>query len=199
MDIPAHILDAVSTSAPDPSSPKRVKSTSTRRSRRSPISTRFPKPYTATTFADDRSSTSDSELDHDYQTDFTTPAHSETTPDDMQPDDVEDFRDREYPQLKGKVYLDHGGTTVGRSWVWEMRYEGADTSVALREVAGGRLFGRSHSKSLRQSSLGIITFSTCGTPSRRSPGACSTILQRRPGTLRSRVCGERNCCDQDGH
>ena len=35
----------------------------------------------------------------------------------MQPDDVEDFRDREYPQLKGKTYLDHGGTTVRiKSW-----------------------------------------------------------------------------------
>ena len=30
----------------------------------------------------------------------------------MLQDDVEDFRDREYPQLKGKTYLDHGGTTV---------------------------------------------------------------------------------------
>lgn len=59
--------------------------------------------------AEDVSTTSDSEH-HDYQTDFTTPDSS--CPDDMQPDDVEDFRDREYPQLKGKTYLDHGGTTV---------------------------------------------------------------------------------------
>jgi hypothetical protein len=36
----------------------------------------------------------------------------------MQPDDVEDFRDREYPQLKGKTYLDHGGTTVCTSGHW---------------------------------------------------------------------------------
>ena len=28
------------------------------------------------------------------------------------PTTVEEFRDREYPQLKGKTYLDHGGTTV---------------------------------------------------------------------------------------
>lgn len=30
----------------------------------------------------------------------------------MRTDEVEDFKDREYPQLKGKTYLDHGGTTV---------------------------------------------------------------------------------------
>jgi molybdenum cofactor sulfurtransferase len=75
-------------------------------------------------------SSSTSEVDeHDYQTDFTTPAASESSPEDVEGDEVEDFRDREYPQLKGehatapidesltdtklgKVYLDHGGTTV---------------------------------------------------------------------------------------
>lgn len=66
--------------------------------------------------AEDVSTTSDSAHGHDYQTDFTTPAQSDSNScaDDMQcgGDDVEDFRDREYPQLKGKTYLDHGGTTV---------------------------------------------------------------------------------------
>ena len=61
---------------------------------------------------EDLSSTSDTEEGHGYQTDFTSPASSDSSPEDMQPDDVEDFRDREYPQLKGKTYLDHGGTTV---------------------------------------------------------------------------------------
>lgn len=70
--------------------------------------------FDAHSSAEDVSTTSDSDHGHDYQTDFTTPASSDSnsTPDDMQPDDVEDFRDREYPQLKGKTYMDHGGTTV---------------------------------------------------------------------------------------
>lgn len=62
--------------------------------------------------AEDVSTTSISEPDQDYNTDLTTPASSESCADDMQAEDVEDFRDREYPQLKGKTYLDHGGTTV---------------------------------------------------------------------------------------
>lgn len=91
MDIPAHILDAVSIS--DISQP----------------SPRIPGvDDNANSSADDVSSTSHSDQEHGYQTDFTTPS----TAGDMQPDDVEDFRDREYPQLKGKTYLDHGGTTV---------------------------------------------------------------------------------------
>ena len=55
---------------------------------------------------------SESEQEHGYQTDFTS-LQSEAAPEDMPPDDVEAFREREYPQLKGKTYLDHGGTTVG--------------------------------------------------------------------------------------
>jgi len=30
----------------------------------------------------------------------------------MENEEVETFRDREYPQLAGKIYLDHGGSTV---------------------------------------------------------------------------------------
>lgn len=92
MEIPAHILDAVSISD---------------------ISQRSPRiggiDDNGNSSADDVSSTSHSDQEHGYQTDFTTPSSAG----DMQPDDVEDFRDREYPQLKGKTYLDHGGTTVG--------------------------------------------------------------------------------------
>lgn len=61
--------------------------------------------------ADDVSSASDEEP-HDYATDDTTPASSDSSPEDREPEEVEDFRDREYPQLKGKIYMDHGGTTV---------------------------------------------------------------------------------------
>lgn len=110
MDIPAHILDAVQTS--DSASQRRLEVGSID-SRRSPNTSRFPGAlFDAHSSAEDVSTTSDSI--HDYQTDFTTPAQSDSSssPDDMQPDDVEDFRDREYPQLKGKTYLDHGGTTV---------------------------------------------------------------------------------------
>lgn len=92
MDIPAHILDAVSISD---------------------ISQRSPRiaglEDNGNSSADDVSLASHSDQEHGYQTDFTTPS----TAGDVQPtDDVEDFRDREYPQLKGKTYLDHGGTTV---------------------------------------------------------------------------------------
>lgn len=106
MDIPAHILDAVhdtslaihrtDTSKSSPRKPSRTNLTL-----RSALSS-----------AEDLSTTSDSEQEHGYQTDFTSPPSSESCTEDMQPDDVEDFRDREYPQLKGKTYLDHGGTTV---------------------------------------------------------------------------------------
>ena len=109
MDTPAHITDAVHRSR-DLSPPKRMKSCGTN-SMRSPNTANFPSSYDPHSSAEDISSTSDSEPDHDYQTDFTTPETSDTYPDDM-PDDVEDFRDREYPQLRGKTYLDHGGTTV---------------------------------------------------------------------------------------
>ncbi|KAK4636128.1 Molybdenum cofactor sulfurase [Fulvia fulva] len=111
MDIPAHILDAVQTT--DLSQSKSLE-TGSRTSRTSPFSSRFPGMiHDAHSSAEDVSTTSDSDQ-HGYQTDFTTPASSDSNfcPGDMQPDDVEDFRDREYPQLKGKTYLDHGGTTL---------------------------------------------------------------------------------------
>lgn len=110
MDIPAHILDAVHTSTDvslpvrDPSaksSPRKVSSRA-----------RFTKTRSARSSAEDISSlSSESEQEYGYQTDFTS-LPSDSCPEDMQPDDVEDFREREYPQLKGKTYLDHGGTTV---------------------------------------------------------------------------------------
>jgi molybdenum cofactor sulfurtransferase len=47
----------------------------------------------------------------DYETDCTTPAHS-CSGEHIENEEVESFRAREYPQLDGKVYLDHGGSTV---------------------------------------------------------------------------------------
>lgn len=112
MDIPAHILEAVN-SASDSIPPRRIKSAHGT-PRDSPLKARFPISRSARSSAEDLSTTTDSdqEQEYGYQTDFTS-LPSDSSPEDMQPDDPEDFRDREYPQLKGKVYLDHGGTTVG--------------------------------------------------------------------------------------
>ena len=108
MDIPAHILDAVQTSDSNlPLPPIETQKSSSRKPSRTNLTSR-----SAISIADDVSSVNDSEAEHGYQTDFTSPPSSESCTEDMQPDDVEEFRDREYPQLKGKTYLDHGGTTV---------------------------------------------------------------------------------------
>lgn len=109
MDNPQHIMNTVQFSDA-PASPNRRPASRSHQPPKSPNVARFQKSY-ADSSAEEISSTSGSEQDYDYQTDFTTPASSDANPDDM-PDEVEDFRDREYPQLKGKTYLDHGGTTV---------------------------------------------------------------------------------------
>jgi len=105
MDInSAHINDSVHTPS-DESPPKRIKSTTTH-SVKTPNTVHFSSHYQAlSTHRSDQSSESDLEAE-DYATDYTSPDASEM------PDDVEEFRDREYPQLKGKTYMDHGGTTV---------------------------------------------------------------------------------------
>ncbi|KXL44568.1 MAG: hypothetical protein FE78DRAFT_32533 [Acidomyces sp. 'richmondensis'] len=105
MDIPAHVLDAVQISNPPPSPAdfSNARAPFKKRARHGqPMSS-------AQSSAEDLSMGSDSETqDHEYQTDDTSPASSEQ----MEPDDPEVFRDHEYPQLKGKTYLDHGGTTL---------------------------------------------------------------------------------------
>lgn len=115
MDIPAHILDAVS-ALPPSSAEDRIRSIGggTRKSR---SNLRAPRPLrTTASSVEDISSLSDYDPEQGYLTDPTTPASSDSSPEDMQsPDDVDDFRDREYPQLKDQTYLDHGGTTVGKS------------------------------------------------------------------------------------
>lgn len=64
----------------------------------------------AAPIADDVSSISDVD-DRDYQTDYTTPAESEVSQEQVEPEEVEDFRDREYPQLKGRPYMPTETTT----------------------------------------------------------------------------------------
>jgi len=55
----------------------------------------------AATYRDDVSSISDIE-DRDYQTDYTSPASSDSGPDEFEETgEIEEFRDREYPQLQG--------------------------------------------------------------------------------------------------
>ncbi len=123
MDIPSHILEAVN-SAPEPVDlPIRASSAKTS-PRKVSSRPRLPKARSARSSVEGVSSiSSESEQEPGYQTDFTS-LPSDSSPEDMQPDDVEDFRDREYPQLKGKTYLDHGGTTVRTiqppaSWTFE--------------------------------------------------------------------------------
>ena len=108
MDIPAHILDAVQTSDSNLSINRiDTSKSSLRKPSRTNLTT-----HSAVSSLEDLSAISDSEQEHGYQTDFTSAQSSEACVEDMQSDDVEEFRDREYPQLKGKTYLDHGGTTV---------------------------------------------------------------------------------------
>lgn len=82
------------------------------------------------------SSPSDSEEEEDtgYTTNFTTPASSDSAPEDDGSDEVEDFRDREYPQLKGKVYLDHGGSTVCLDCIYIVFIAARLTILALCKV-----------------------------------------------------------------
>lgn len=159
MDIERHILDAVST-ASETHSPRHLETSSTISQQRSPLTSHFtPSQHHGNSSAEDVSTTSDSGGDErDYQTDFTTPESSESCAEDMQPDDVEDFRDREYPQLKGKTYLDHGGTTVCAlhdrlvcSGTWTL----LTVVAALCQVLDRGLLSGSHCESLWQSSFSI--------------------------------------------
>lgn len=141
MDIPGHILEAVQT-ASDPIPPRRIKSAHGT-PRDSPRKTSFPKPRSAHSSAEDISSTSDSEQEHGYQTDFTS-LPSDSSPEDMQPVEVEDFRDREYPQLKGKTYLDHGGTTVRIMKIYSAHTRRLISFAAIRAITRRRVLCRSH-------------------------------------------------------
>lgn len=73
--------------------------------------------HSASSSTDEPSSADDSDHEHGYQTDPTTAPSSEMSAEVMQAEDVEEFREREYPMLKGKTYLDHGGTTVSFIWL----------------------------------------------------------------------------------
>ncbi|KXT15792.1 hypothetical protein AC579_6256 [Pseudocercospora musae] len=110
---PPHIVDTAQAND-DASSQRHLDIDSTTSPQKSPLTPIFHDSlYNLQSSAEDLSTTSDSGNERDdYHTDFTTPESSESCAEDMQPDDVDDFRDREYPQLKGKTYLDHGGTTL---------------------------------------------------------------------------------------
>jgi molybdenum cofactor sulfurtransferase len=118
MDIPAHIIDAVHDDPPSPPghfNQHTIHMEATKQSRQLSPGRAYPRYKDYKDFhdsADDGSTASISEPDQGYITDPTTPASSESCAEDMSSDEVEDFKDREYPQLKGKTYLDHGGTTV---------------------------------------------------------------------------------------
>ena len=117
MDIPAHIIDAVRTSPPTP--PGTFEPTKDQQRFCPPGAYHSYKDYNKgfQSSAEDLSTTSISEPDNDYSTDLTSPPSSESC-DEMSNDEIEDFKDREYPQLKGKTYLDHGGTTVRKHTQW---------------------------------------------------------------------------------
>ncbi|KAK3633777.1 hypothetical protein LTR22_019961 [Elasticomyces elasticus] len=104
MDIPSYILGAIHKLS-EASTLKRIKSIGTalhRSLKRAHYSSHYQAPFAP---VDDQSSESDFEPEN-YATDYSTPNASEM------PDNVKEFRDREYPQLKGKTYMDHGGTTL---------------------------------------------------------------------------------------
>ncbi|KAI5249279.1 PLP-dependent transferase [Aureobasidium subglaciale] len=61
--------------------------------------------------SDDDMSSFSGHDDYDYETDCTTPAPS-CSGEHIENEEVESFRAREYPQLAGKIYLDHGGSTL---------------------------------------------------------------------------------------
>jgi molybdenum cofactor sulfurtransferase len=121
MDIPAHIIDAVHNEPPTPPgqvSRQHIHMEQTKQTRQLSPNRAYPQYKDYKDFhdsAEDVSTASISEPDHGYQTEPTTPALSEACAEDMSTDEVEDFKDREYPQLKGKTYMDHGGTTVSEA------------------------------------------------------------------------------------
>lgn len=180
MDIDRHMRDAASP-ARSAASPRRVHASGGPRSpRKSPLTSHFTaSQHHVNSSAEDVSTTSDSgNEERDYQTDFTTPESSDACLDDMQPDDVEDFRDREYPQLKGKTYLDHGGTTVCADCVASRDLSALLTvGAALRQVFDRGLLCGPDCQSLWQSSLSIDSLRHCRSPGRYYTGAHSSILQ----------------------
>ena len=116
MDIPAHIVDAAHNQLPsDHMLQHHIQMEQSKSPRQLSPSRAYPRYKEFKDFhdsADDGSTASISEPDHGYTTEPTTPSTSQSCVEDMSTDEVEDFKDREYPQLKGKTYLDHGGTTV---------------------------------------------------------------------------------------
>ena len=115
MDIPSHIIDAVHIQPATPSGHMlhhHIQMEQSKSPRQLSPSRAYPRYKEFKDFPDSADDASISEPDHGYTTEPTTPSTSDLCVEDMTTDEVEDFKDREYPQLKGKTYLDHGGTTV---------------------------------------------------------------------------------------
>lgn len=170
MDIPAHIIDAVHNDPPT------IQMEQTKPSRQHSPNRVYPqyKDYKGfQSSADDVSSASISEPDHGYNTEPTTPASSQSRMEDMSTDEVEDFKDREYPQLKGKTYLDHGGTTVRgpkqgvQVCVGDSVLMGTLSDV--REITRGGILRRSHWKLVWQPSFSFVALGSSRTPHRCDP------------------------------
>lgn len=115
MDIPPHIIDAVHiqpATPPDHMLQHHIQMEPSKSPRQLSPRRAYPRYKEFKDFQDSADDASISEPDHGYTTEPTTPSTSDLCVEDMTTDEVEDFKDREYPQLKGKTYLDHGGTTV---------------------------------------------------------------------------------------
>lgn len=108
MDIPADVISAVHNHAPT------IQTEETKSSRQHSPNRVYPqyKSYKGFRSSADGVYVSISEPGSGCNTEPTTPASSQPREEVLPIDEVEDFKDREYPQLKGKTYLDHGGTTV---------------------------------------------------------------------------------------
>ena len=141
------------------------------------------KPFHSSSGVSEDSDASDSndsfQESQDYSTDFTTPSLSRLGGDDQDRDcdDVEAFRDREYPQLKGKVYLDHGGTTVCvplSTFPWSTPAD--QLLTALCQIPHRRSLRGSHQKPLRQPPLLIDPLRRRRPPYRCHPSKSPSFL-----------------------
>lgn len=183
MDLPGHILEAVQTASDashPPAVPRRIRPAHhpTRDASRKPS---LPTLRTASSSVEDISSDPDSDQDHGYQTDFTSQP-SEACPDELHVEEMEEWRAREYPQLKGKTYLDHGGATVRSPLPAPYSHHLTDPfpSAAVRAIPHRRVLRRPHLEPVWKSPLGLVPICRLRAPRRRNSRAHLTLLWRRP-------------------
>ena len=108
LDIRAQIIDAVY-SRPSTDHVEQVTQRQRLLSRAYPPCNEFKSFYDS---ADENTNTSLSKSDNCRTVERMTLSIPQSLVVEKSTDRVEGFKDREYPQLKGKTYLDHGGTTV---------------------------------------------------------------------------------------